>query len=349
MAAADEERWTHSRNLVSNSFTKTKLKAMTDKLDLQASNLVASMAVYSKTGQPFYPRGHCKKYALNIVLNIVFSENIPYDEDITEGNMERLAGPIDATFKQLASANPADFITTLSPFYMAYKKFIGVPFDVVYQFTEEIYDQHVATLNPDKPRDLFDLLIIDSEGKEKESVIHIATDFVLAGTDTSASTIEWFTLLMCNHQEIQEKAYAELISVVGAGNKANLSHRIATPYINAVIKEVLRFRPIAPLGLPRIAKNDIVIDNLKIPRGTQMILNHFALHHDESYWPSPEVFMPERFLTESHTEHWLPFSIGKRNCVGKNLAEDEIYLACANIILSFRLKSATGKPIPDKE
>eukprot|EP01133_Synstelium_polycarpum_P001205 gene1205-1390_t len=345
LIVADEENWKHARSLVVGSFTKTKLKSMNGTIDSSATNLIAKMKEFSKSSKTFLPRNYVKKYALNIILGIAFSESLSYDEDV----VNRLAGPIDETFKILASANPADFINILAPFYLAYKKFTGTSFDVVFKFAEEIYDEHVSTLNPDKPRDLFDSLIIDSQGKNKESVILIATDFILAGTDTSSSVIEWFLLFMINYPEVQQKCFGEIQSAVGTGNQVDLSHRINTPFVNAVIKETLRIRPVGPIGLPRVAKDTVVINGVTIPKGTQMILNHWSLHHDESYWTSPEEYIPERFLADNHTEHYLPFSLGSRNCIGENLAKDEIYVACANIILNFNLKSSTGKPVSDRE
>ncbi|EFA85152.1 cytochrome P450 family protein [Heterostelium album PN500] len=353
LVVARDERWFHIRKLVANSFTKTKLRPIGSILDRQVGSLLDKMKEYQLSGQPFYPRDYCKKYSLNIIFNLMFSDEIPLNEDTNQGKIAKLIPPIEGCFKRLASAKIQDFINVIAPFYFLYSKITGTEMDQLYDFTKDIYDEHLATLDPENPRDLIDALIIDSSDKQeenKESVILTAIDFILAGTDTSASTIEMFMMFMINNQEVQTKAAAELESVVGRGQRVSLQHRSSTPYMVAVIKEVMRIKPIAPLGLPREAKEACMVGDYYIPKGAQIVFNFTSLHTSEKYWDHPQEFMPERFLMVSdHTETFLPFSVGKRNCVGMNLAMDELYIACANIIHNFVLQSSTKERLDEEE
>ncbi|EGG15618.1 cytochrome P450 family protein [Cavenderia fasciculata] len=354
LAASDEETWSIVRPIVSGHFTKTKLKkSSTNHLVTEQTNqLIQKIQEFSKSGEIFMPRSYCKKYSMNIIFNILFNMQIPYDESTGEGTLGRLIVPIEKIFKRLASANPVDFVDLLVPFYFAYVSLFGTEVDELVKFTEVIYQDHLDKLDPQNPKDLLDTLLVDLSTKQKykSQICIICIDFILAGTDTSASSIEWFMLFMANNPTIQQKVFNELESVIGQGNKVvGIDHQMQTPYLNAVIKEVLRIKPIAPMGLPRIAKESIQIDDLFIPKGTQLIQNIYSLHHDESYWGNPSTFMPERFLDQNHTEYYIPFSLGARNCVGKDLANTSIFSACANLISNFKFSSSNGQPIDDTD
>ncbi|GAM27019.1 hypothetical protein SAMD00019534_101940, partial [Acytostelium subglobosum LB1] len=352
LAVARDQHWYHIRKLVANAFTKTKLRAVSTVMDEQIDNLMRKMTQFEKNKQPFYPRNHLKKFALNIIFSIMFSDEIPFEEEEHEGRMARLFKPMDIIMKELGSANLGDCINFLRPLRTLKFKLFGSEMDKVFEITEEIYNEHLETLDENNPRDLLDNLIIDSKGQHKESVIMIGNDFILAGSETSASTVEMFMMFMINYPEIQEKMAGELASVVGLGNRATVTHRAKCPYTNAVIKEVMRIMPVAPLGLPRQAKESIIVaDKYFIPKGTMVIINQRALHHNTEHWVNPEQFMPERFLVEDdkHNDYFQPFSSGPRNCVGQNLAVEEMFVACANIINTFKLNSIDGKPVNEEE
>eukprot|EP01133_Synstelium_polycarpum_P003731 gene3731-4300_t len=279
LTGSDGDLWKHNRGLISNSFTKTKLKPMIAKLDIQAAHLIARMKDISKSGEIFYPRVLFKNYTLNCILNIAFSENIPFGDD--SGRMGELDRHIHDTFKHLGTANPLDFIRALTPIYLAYMKWTGIPYDYILQFGNEIYQEHLDTLDVENPRDMMDHMIIESDESKKDSIVLITTDLILAGTETSSSTLEWFMLYMCNHQVIQQKAHEEIVMVAGHGNVVDLSHRNSTPYINAIIKEVLRIRPAGVLGLPRSNVVKLLVGN-KIDKENREITREEGLEFARS-------------------------------------------------------------------
>eukprot|EP01133_Synstelium_polycarpum_P014602 gene14602-17266_t len=344
--SSNGELWKHNRRLATSTLTKTKLKYIAQKFERQVEILMTRISSIYDSGEVFYPRVLSKNFSLNCVLSLVFSETIAFGGDT--GRMGELSKNIDDNFKELATGSPLDYVVILAPLYKAYKKWTGIPFDGIFRFALEMYQEHIDTLDPENPRDALDQMIIESDESQKESIVLITTDLITAGAETSASSIEWFLLYMCNNQVAQEKAHQELLAIVGQG-VVDLSHRNSTPYINAAIKEVLRIRPAGALGLPRAAKESVVFNDMVIPKGTQLIINIFGLHHDEDYWDKPSEFRPERFLDNNHSDHYSPYGMGPRNCVGMNLANDELYLACANILLKYKLSSSSGKEINDKE
>lgn len=101
-------------------------------------------------------------------------------------------------------------------------------------------------------------------------------------------------------------------------------------FVNAFITEVLRFRTILPLGVIHKTTCDTAIRDYKIPRNTWVSVLQGPIMKDERYWPEPELFKPERFLdkNESFVEPhlaYLPFGIGRRNCLGEKLALSDLF------------------------
>jgi len=115
--------------------------------------------------------------------------------------------------------------------------------------------------------------------------------------------------------------------------------------------EVLRYSSILPVGVPHRAMEDAEFHGYRIPKGTVVMSNIWAVHFDPDIWGDPEVFRPERFLsrdglTLQKNENLIAFSVGKRTCLGFNLALDELFLFTASIVQRFNIYAEPGKPKP---
>ncbi|EFA83281.1 cytochrome P450 family protein [Heterostelium album PN500] len=337
LVMAKYNSWKGRREFISNAFTKTKLKVANPIIEQNVQYLVDTMKKYSKTEEPFVPKFFCKKFSLNIMMMYAYSTNIPFEEGVDEGVVKRIAQPVDDVIRLLAAGNLVDYIKWLEPLFHLKNKFVKHGIDVVYEIMAEIYEEHIKNIDKENPKDMLDHLIL-AMPNEKEAVILVSLDLFLAGIDTSATAIEWLILTLCNHQEIQEKIHAELKEAAKGTGKIDLTQRGETPYLQAAIKEILRYRTIVPLGIPRVALEDAIVEGYYIPKGTVLINNMYELHHNEATYEKPHEFIPERFLNDDISNDWMPFSLGPRNCVGLNLALDEIYMASANILLNFKLQ-----------
>ncbi|EFA81145.1 cytochrome P450 family protein [Heterostelium album PN500] len=349
LATADYQHWKPMRALVSSSLTKTKVRTMNTLIEDQSRFLIESMKEFSNSGQIFYPDRYCKKYAMNVVLGTVFSKTIPYTEDVHGGIVDRLVMPFQFILKSMAQGIMCHFINILKPvlWYNTYR--VASEIQKCREYIKTIYDEHLIDFDAENPRDLFDIVIAECKDSV-DRILRVSLDLLLAGSDTSASTIEWSMLYMINNPDIQEKVTKELKQL--NVTEINVSHKPNTPYTNAVIKEVLRIRPLAPMGLNRSNNEDIEVCGYFIPKETHMLMNIYSVHHNPKYWPNPEQFNPDRFLEPENVnnhETWIPFGVGPRNCVGLNLAMEEIYVAFSNILLNFKLKSSTGSTLDDME
>ncbi|KAF8124761.1 cytochrome P450 [Boletus edulis] len=145
------------------------------------------------------------------------------------------------------------------------------------------------------------------------------------------SAIHAFFLAMVLFPEVQTKAQAELDEVLGSGRLPSINDRDFLPYVNAVCQEVLRWHSVTPIAMPHVATEDIYYDGFLIPKGSWIIGNAWAVLHDESTYPDPRVFRPERFLGESPQPppQKVCFGFGRRYVIRSHLAEESLFITVA--------------------
>ncbi|XP_033120092.1 steroid 17-alpha-hydroxylase/17,20 lyase-like isoform X1 [Anneissia japonica] len=225
--------------------------------------------------------------------------------------------------------------------------------------TEKEVSQHLERYSPDEPaNDLIELLLQaqreelqgnDDETSRKLTDVHIkqiVDDLFSAGTDTSSTTLLWGIGCMIDNPSIQEKIKMELDEVIG-GRPPRVSDRGKLPYTEAAIMEIMRFGTVAPLAVTHRALKDSSIGLYTIPEDTWVFFNLWALHNDPKYWDAPEVFQPERFLdsfnsVKQRLPSFLPFSTGRRVCVGESLAKAEIFLLFTWLIQNYKFSKPPG-------
>ncbi|KAJ6562394.1 cytochrome P450 [Mycena capillaripes] len=193
---------------------------------------------------------------------------------------------------------------------------------------------------------------------------------LLEGSDTSASVIQGFILLLSAHPEVQKKAQAEMDAVVGLEEPPKWEDLKRLPYMQAVLEEYMRFRPIAPLTLPHAMSEDDTYDGMLFPKDSIIFTNLCELlsatllwrgiMHDEKYFEEPSKFMPERFLKnpfgtrpdiedDPARRDNLSFGGGRRICPGSYTGRAVIEINLANFIWAFDFSPArtpSGEVIP---
>ncbi|KAG6354440.1 hypothetical protein INS49_004457 [Diaporthe citri] len=160
-----------------------------------------------------------------------------------------------------------------------------------------------------------------------------------AGVDTTGSTLRAFFLAMSVFPDVQKRAQQEIDDVVGRSRLPRLEDRTNLLYINAVVKESLRWLPSAPLGVPRAAQADDELRGFRIPKGAILLPSTWWFTRDPAVYHEPEQFMPERFLApfEEPDPAGFVFGFGRRICPGRRLAESEstLFLAMAKVLATF--------------
>ncbi|KAF9218833.1 cytochrome P450 [Gyrodon lividus] len=164
-----------------------------------------------------------------------------------------------------------------------------------------------------------------------------------AAADTTVTALTTFILVMIMHPGIQQKARAEIDSVVGRDRLPEFSDRVSTPYMNCIVKEILRWKPVTPLGVPHSTTENDIYRGMFIPKKATVVPNLWAMLHDPEVYYDPEEFIPERFMP-NETRHACPdpfrvvWGFGRRICPGRHLADASLWMAMISLLWAFDFK-----------
>ncbi|KAH9994277.1 cytochrome P450 [Russula vinacea] len=212
-------------------------------------------------------------------------------------------------------------------------------------------------------RPSFTASLIENQDRYRLSELemaHLAGAMFGAGFETTSTTLMWWTLAMVAFPESQRRAQAELDAVVGRARLPTYADAPRLPYVRAIIKEVFRWRPAVRLGLPHVAAEDDWYEGMFIPKGATCMANIWHCNHDRSvFGDDADEFKPERHLgdndellpgpKETNQEGHVSFGFGRRVCVGRNLANDSLFIHTARILWAATLKcvrDGNGKELP---
>lgn len=173
---------------------------------------------------------------------------------------------------------------------------------------------------------------------------------VIAGAETTTKLMTATTYFLLKNPEALARATAEVRGAFKSADDITLMTATATtiPYVLACLNESLRRYPPAGVGLPRVTPpGGAMIAGVFVPENTAVAVWQLAMNHAEQYWEAPYEFRPERFLYEGkakyakdRTEALQPFSVGPRNCIGRNMAYAEARLVIAQVLYNFDLTPA---------
>ncbi len=209
------------------------------------------------------------------------------------------------------------------------------------------------------PTCLVDVMLATEETGEitNDMTCDLCMDLLIAGTDTSAQTVNWFLLLLANRPEIQARVHEELDRIIGRDALPTVEDRTRLPFVFACLAESMRYRTIGPLGLPHKASEDTEVGGYLIPAGSQVLGNIYSIHHDSRYWDSPHEFIPERFLPQDDgsmapaltSQAYLPFGTGHRRCPGRRFAETTVWLHITRMLHRLRFELPSGERLSEDE
>ncbi|XP_055992173.1 cytochrome P450 2B11-like [Sorex fumeus] len=291
----------------------------------------------------------------NIICSIVFGERFSYRDP----EFLQLLDVFFQTFALISS-----FSSQVFELFSGFLKYFPGSHRQIYENSLHIIDfinrsveKHRETLDCKAPRDFIDAYLIrmDKEKSDPNSEFHhqnliiSVLSLFFAGTETTSTTVRYGFLLLLKYPHITERIQKEIDQVIGSHRAPALNDRANMPYTDAVIHEIQRFADLLPNSLPHIVTKDTHFRGYLIPKGTEVypILN--SALNDPHYFEKPETFNPDHFLDVNgalkKNDAFMPFSVGKRICLGEGIARAELFLCFTTILQNFNL--ATNMALED--
>ncbi|GKV37581.1 hypothetical protein SLEP1_g45599 [Rubroshorea leprosula] len=287
--------------------------------------------------------------SFNLIGNLMFSKDLL--EPKSEGGA-KFFYHVGKVMELAGKPNIADFVPILrwlDPQGLRRKTQFHVDkaYEIAGSFIKERMEslEHGGIHNEAERKDYLDVLLeFHGTGAEEPSrfssrtINAIVFEMFAAGTDTTASTLEWAMAELLHNPRVLKKVQAELRSRVSAGKKLEENDVENLPYLKAVIKETLRLHPPLPFLVPHMAMDSCRMLGYHIPKETQVLVNVWAIGRDPKTWEKPTEFMPERFLEPNAVEYkgqhyeFIPFGSGRRMCPAMPLASRVLPLALGSVL-----------------
>ena len=329
-------------------------------MEIVINGLVTQMGDMGDAGQPVSPPELLPRSNSALMFRSVFGR----DDDVTEEfrrQRETLVDHVNWIFATATATNLADYIPWLRFLPNNGVKEAVEHSEIGAAIINSLYQEarNRPGLDLSAPTCLVEVMLAkEQEGEITEDMVKdLCMDLLIAGTDTSAQTVNWFLLIMANRPEIQAKVQEELDAVIGPDALPTVDDRTRLPYTFACLAESMRYRTIGPLAVPHMASEDTEVGGYRIPAGTQVLGNAYSIHHDPRYWDSPHEYIPERFMPQADGSMspaltgnaFIPFGTGHRRCPGRRFAETTVWLHITRILHRLRLETPTGAPLPEDE
>ncbi|XP_057567944.1 cytochrome P450 2S1 isoform X2 [Hippopotamus amphibius kiboko] len=337
------EHWRHLRKFTTMALRDLGMGKREGEELIQAEVQCLVEALRGTKGQPFDPSLLLAQATSNIICSLVFGLRFPYDDEAFQAVVRAAGGIIVGTyemFSRLLQHLPGPYTQFLSQ--------VGT----VAAFAIQQVQQHQGSVDTSGPaRDVVDAFLLKM-AEEKQDPNTEFTDknllmtviyLLFAGTVTVSTTIRYTLLLLLKYPQVQERVQEELTRELGAGQAPSLGDRARLPYTDAVLHEAQRLLALVPMGVPRALTKTTRFRGYTLPQGTEVFPLLGSILHDPKVFEQPEEFNPSRFLDadgkfKKH-EAFLPFSLGKRICLGEGLARTELFLLFTAILQAFSLES----------
>ncbi|KAM3930611.1 cytochrome P450 3A9-like [Leptodactylus fuscus] len=357
---AEDEQWKRIRTVLSPTFTSGKLKEMFQIMNHYSNTLVQKIQVYVDKDETCAMKDLLGAYSMDVVASSSFGVDID--------SLNRPSDPFVTQTKKLLKIglfNPVLIFVVIFPFLRPILEGLNVNF-----FPKDFLNFYMNAITSFKEKRqkgdhssrvdflqlMLDSRVEDTSGLGKEQKALTDTEimaqsvvFILAGFETTSSTLTYLLYNLATHPDVQKKLQEEIDSYLPDKASPTYDILMKMEYLDMVIQETLRMYP--PAGrLERVSKQTVEINGVTIPKGAVCMIPAYVLHNDPEYWPEPEEFRPERFSKENRENHtpytFLPFGDGPRNCIGMRFAMLSMKVAITAILQHYTCRPCKDTLIP---
>ncbi|KAK0046555.1 cytochrome P450 2B4 [Biomphalaria pfeifferi] len=318
--------------------------------NIMAEKMQEEIALFLKLldsygGHPVDIRVDTNMSISNVILSILLGQRFEYDDPVFQKlitlmniSITHVSGTSLLNFMPFLRYLPGDLFNAkkVKDYVNEMNEILGVRYvkDKGYDnYDEDNIDNFIAAYVKEKNRKL-------KSGEQTflhdQDLIKIIVEMFGAGMETTSSTILWCILYTLHHPRVQDKIHQELDAAILGDRLPNIQDKTNLVYLNAVIMETQRLASTVPLSAPHLCSEDTTLRGFFIPKGTCILPNLDSVLLDEKIWgDDAKDFRPERFIDNNgcllHPEELIPFSIGKRLCLGESIAKMELFLYLSSL------------------
>ncbi|XP_062976493.1 cytochrome P450 2C20-like [Elgaria multicarinata webbii] len=318
-------------------------KTMSERVQEEALFLVKEMD--ATQGKPFDPKRSITSALSNVLCSVLYGKRFDYEDENFQKKMcivdERLhfmrgfMGIVYSAMPQIMECLPGQH----------FKSFADT--ETLCDFIRETVESHRQTLDPQNPRDYIDCFLMRMEKEQNspenfystEDLVMSVFTLFFASSTAPRDALLFSLLVMVKFPHIQEKVQQEIDDVVCANRVPGMEDRVRLPFTNAVIHETQRYQIFSTEIFPREMTCHIEFRGYNFPKGTSVLPLYTSVHYDPLQWETPEEFNPDHFLNEKgqfrKRDAFMPFSVGKRYCLGEALARVELFLFFSILLQKF--------------
>ncbi|XP_034403975.1 cytochrome P450 2F5-like isoform X2 [Cyclopterus lumpus] len=352
LAISNGERWRQLRR-----FTLTTLrdfgmgrKGMEEWIQEESTHLLARIDDTKAT--PFDPTYFMSCTVSNVICCLVFGQRFSYDDQHFLSLLQTLTETLkfgSSPFGQLYNIFPR-----LMEWLPGRQHKVFARLEVLREFIIKNIQEHQDTLDPGSPRDYIDCFLtrltqekhVPTSEFHHDNLVSTVLNLYLAGTETTSSTLRFTLSVLIKYPKIQENVQQEIDTVIGQQRCPYMEDRKSLPFTDAVLHEIQRLIDIVPMNIPHYALQDISFRGYTIPKDTIIIPLLHSVLREEKQWETPWSFNPQHFLDQKgnfkKNQAFLPFSAGKRACVGESLARMELFLILTSLLQRFTFSCPGG-------
>ncbi|XP_068714941.1 cytochrome P450 27C1-like [Montipora foliosa] len=349
------QEWQRVRKCIAPKMMR--LKTVEENIDNFNAVTKDAIARFTKLKEACGPNHHIpnledelKKFSTESIGTVAFNTRLGLYQDSPPEKAVKFIEAVDAFMGQTQKIMMSGVSTFLRRYIdtPALKKFFKASDDIIeigeYFISNKMKELKEMTEKGIEPSDEVVPLLTYLLTKEKltlEEVNGLAIDVIWAGVDTTATTLLWMLYHLSRHPEVQDKLYQEFLEVVGKDGNITSSNIGKLSYLKVCLKESMRLTNVLPTN-GRVLEQDIVLSGYRVPAKTWIAMEQYCTARSEKYFKDPLKFKPERWLRENRGEYHsfssVPFGYGVRSCLGRRVAELEIYLFLCKLLQRFRVE-----------
>ncbi|MGW4378268.1 cytochrome P450 [Kitasatospora sp. NPDC004531] len=336
LLTSQDEDYLRQRRMVQPLFTRRRVDQYADAIGVEAESLAQRWA--AAPGQVVDIAEEMNRFALRTVSRILFGQDV--EEAVQTVHH---AFPILGAFVRSRGLSPVRFPREWP--LPGHRKALEAE-RALYAVCDGIIARRAAEDTAGE-RDGEDLLGLLAGARDEDGNQLDATElreqvliFLLAGHETTATSLTFALHLLGKHPEQQRLVHQEVSELLGDGRRPTAADYQQLPYLTRVLKEAMRLFPAAP-SVGRRSVRASVVGGVEIPAGADVLIAPYVTHRHPDHWEDPERFDPDRFLPEReaarHRYAWYPFGGGPRACIGQHFSMLESVLALAVLLREFEV------------